>query len=83
MKPLACQNLTKNHEADFRDLSQFDKKLFEQNHELIFKPIKFWKLPPPKKPDFIEPKLLLKTKTLICKTQNANLKTQLIFEKPT
>ena len=31
-------------------------------------------------PDFIEPDILLKTKTLICKTQNANLKTNLILE---
>jgi hypothetical protein len=30
MKPLACQNFDPNHEADFRDLSQFEKKLSEQ-----------------------------------------------------
>jgi hypothetical protein len=34
-------------------------------------------------PDFIEAETLPKTKTLICKTQNANLKTQLVFEKLT
>ena len=31
-------------------------------------------------PNFIEPETLLKTKTLICKTQNANLKTNLILK---
>jgi hypothetical protein len=51
-----------------------------QNHEPILKPIKFWKLPPLKAPDFIEAETLLKTQTLICKTQNANLKTNLILE---
>ena len=30
--------------------------------------------------DFIEPETLLKTETLICKTQNANLKTNLILK---
>jgi len=30
MKPLACQDFDQNIEADFRDLSQFDTKLFEQ-----------------------------------------------------
>jgi hypothetical protein len=29
MKPPACQNLSENHEANFRDLSKFDTKLFE------------------------------------------------------
>ena len=32
-------------------------------------------------PDFIEQETLLKTKTLICKTQNANLKGNLILAK--
>ncbi|MBE7535471.1 MAG: hypothetical protein HS124_07045 [Anaerolineales bacterium] len=31
-------------------------------------------MPPPKTPDFIEPDILLKTETLIFKTQNANVK---------
>ena len=31
-------------------------------------------------PDFIEPDILLKTKTLICKTQNANLKHNLFLK---
>ena len=44
-----------------------------KNHERILKPIKFWKLPPLKTPEFIEPDILLKAETLICKTQNANL----------
>ena len=30
MKPLACQTFPENLEADFRDLSKFDTKLFEQ-----------------------------------------------------
>ncbi|MCB9128096.1 MAG: hypothetical protein H6638_09355 [Ardenticatenales bacterium] len=54
-----------------------------QKPEPIFEKQKLGKLPPLKTPDFIEAKTLLKTQTLICKTQNANLKTQLIFEKPT
>jgi hypothetical protein len=31
-------------------------------------------------PDFIEAETLLKTKTLICKTQNANLRTNLFLK---
>ena len=30
--------------------------------------------------DFVEPDILLKIKTLICKTQNANLKDKLILQ---
>jgi len=51
-----------------------------QRPEPIFEEPKFGKLPPQKMPDFTEAKTLLKTKTLICKTQNANLKRNLIFE---
>ncbi|MCK6463143.1 MAG: hypothetical protein L6Q29_05010 [Candidatus Pacebacteria bacterium] len=51
-----------------------------QKQEPILKPIKFWKLPPLKVPDFIETETLLKTKTLICKTQNANLKRNLFLK---
>jgi hypothetical protein len=40
-----------------------------QKHEPIFKKLKLGKLPPLKMPDFIEAETLLKTKTLICKTQ--------------
>jgi hypothetical protein len=69
MKPLACQNLRKNHEADFGDLNQFDTKFFDQRPEPIFEKQKLGKLPPLKMPDLNKRKLLLKTKTLICKTQ--------------
>ena len=31
-------------------------------------------------PDFIEAEILLKTKTLICKTQNTNLRTNLFLK---
>ena len=57
------------------------QNFLNKNHEPILKPIKLWKLPPLKTPDFIEPDILLKTKTLICKTQNANLKGNLILAK--
>ena len=57
------------------------RNYLNKSHEQILKPINLWKLPPLKTPDFIEPDVLLKTKTLICKTQNANLKTNLIFAK--
>ena len=63
MKPLAYQNLTENLEANFRDLSKFEKKLAEQKTWANFAEM----------PNFIEPENLLKIKTLICKTQNANL----------
>jgi len=55
----------------------------KQKPEPIFRKQKLGKLPPLKKPDLIEAETLLKIKTLICKTQNANLKSQLIFEKLT
>ena len=57
------------------------QNFLNKNHEPILKPIKLWKLPPLKTPDFIEPDILLKTKTLIWKTQNANLKDNLFFAK--
>ncbi len=80
MKPLACQNLSKNHEADLRDLNQFDTKLFDQRPETIFEKQKLGKLPPLKMPDLNKRKLLLKTETLVCKTRNANLKHNLILQ---
>jgi len=46
-----------------------------KNDEPIFKKQRFGKPPPLKKPDLIEIEILLKTKTLIYKTQNAKLKT--------
>ncbi len=51
-----------------------------QKPEPIFEKQKLGKLPPLKVPDFIEAETLLKTKALICKTQNANLKTQLFLK---
>ena len=41
---------------------------------------KFGKLPPLQMPDFIEAETLLKTETLICKTQNANLEHNLFLK---
>jgi len=54
--------------------------LLNQRLEPIFEKPKFGKLPPQKVPDFTEVKTLLKTKTLICKTQNANLKRNLFLK---
>jgi len=51
-----------------------------QKHEPIFEKQRLGKPPPLKKPNFIEPENLLKTKTLICKTQNANLKDEIILK---
>jgi len=59
------------------------QNFLKQKPEPIFEKQKLGKLPLLKMPDFIEAENLLKTKTLICKTQNANLKAQLILEKPT
>ena len=80
---LLAKTLTENIEASFRDSSQFEKKLAKQKIWADFGETKTWKLPPLKMPNFIEPKTLLKTETLICKTRNANLKTKLILKKPT
>ena len=57
------------------------QNFLNKKHEPILKPIKFWKLPPLKMLDFIEPENLLKTETLICKTQNAKLKDNLILQR--
>ncbi|MBK9781904.1 MAG: hypothetical protein IPP55_17975 [Anaerolineales bacterium] len=62
MKPLACQNLSKNHVANFGNLSKFDTKLLKQKPEPIFEEPKFRKLPTAKMPDFTEAKTLLKPK---------------------
>jgi len=70
---LFAKTLLENLETNFRDLSQFDTKLLNQKPEPIFEKQKLGKLPPLKIPDFIEVETLLKTQTLICKTQNANL----------
>ena len=43
MKPLAYQNLTENHEANFRNLSKFEKKLADKKPEPILKRTKTWK----------------------------------------
>jgi hypothetical protein len=51
-----------------------------KNDEPIFEKQRFGKLPPLKMPNSIEPEIFLKTQTLICKTQNANLKDNLILE---
>ena len=73
MKLLAYQNLTENHEADFGDLSKFEKKLFEPKTWADFEEIKIWKIATAKNADFCKPETLPKTWILICKTQNANL----------
>jgi len=52
----------------------------KQKPEPIFRKQKLGKLPPLKKPDLIEAETLPKTKTLICKTQNANLKNNLFLK---
>jgi len=59
------------------------QNFLKQKPEPIFEKQKLGKLPPLKMPNFAQTDTLLKTKTLICKTQNANLKAQLIFEKLT
>ena len=56
------------------------RNFLKQRPEPIFEKQKLGKLPPLKKPDLIEAEILLKTKTLICKTQNANLKNNLFLE---
>jgi len=52
----------------------------KQRPEPIFEKQKLGKLTPLKKPDFIEAETLPKTKTLICKTQNANLTDKIILK---
>jgi len=69
---LFTKTLTKNHEASFRDLSEFDTKLFEQKPWADFRETKTWKTATTKNAKLYWTELLLKTKTLICKTQNAN-----------
>ncbi len=44
MKPLAYQNLTEKHEADFRNLRKFDTKLLNKKPEPILKQAKIWKI---------------------------------------
>jgi len=50
------------------------QNFLNKRHEPILKKEKLGKFPPLKMPNFIEQENLLKTKTLICKTQNADLK---------
>ncbi len=77
---LLTKSLIENLETNFRDLSEFDTKLFEPKPWADFWESKTWKTSTAKNADFCEPETLLKTKTLICKTQNANLKTNLIWK---
>ena len=56
------------------------QNLLNQKPELIFEKQKLGELLPLKMPDLNKRKLLLKTKTLICKTQNANLKRNLFLK---
>ena len=70
LKPISetWANLTRNY--------------LSKNHEPILKPIKFWKLPPIKKPDFIDAETLPKTETLFCKTQMPIWKITWFCEEP-
>ena len=70
---LLAKTFPENFEADFWSLSQFDTKLLNEKTEPILEEQKLGKLLPLKMPDLIEAENLLKTQTLICKTQNANL----------
>jgi hypothetical protein len=72
--------LTENLEADFGDLSQFDPKLLNKKDEADFEANKILKITAAKNADFCKPETLAKTKTLICKTQNANLKRNLFLK---
>jgi hypothetical protein len=56
------------------------QNFLKQKPEPIFRKQKLGKPPPLKKPDLIEAEILLKTKTLFCKTQNANLKHNLFLK---
>ena len=77
---LLTKTLPENHEANFGNLSKFDTKLFEPKTWADFRETKTLQTAAAKNADFCEPETLLKTETLICKTQNANLKRNLIFE---
>ena len=56
------------------------RNFLKQRPEPIFEKQKPGKLPLLKVPDFIEAETLLKTKTLICKIQNANLTDKIILK---
>ena len=60
--------------------AKLKRNFLNEKPKPIFEKQRFGKPPPLKMPDFIEAETLLKTKTLICKTQNANLKTNSILK---
>ena len=60
---LPAKTLTENHEADFRDLSQFEMKLFEPKTWANFQADKIWKITTAKRLDLNKTENLLKPET--------------------
>ena len=83
MKLLAYQNLTENHEANFRDLSKFDPKLFEQKTWLNFEANKILEITTAKNAWLYWTRNFAKNRNLDLQDSKRQFETQLIFEKLT
>ena len=83
MKSLAYQNLTENHETNFRDLRKFEKKLLEQKPWADFWEIKTWKIATAKNAKFYWTRNFAKNPNLDLQDSKLQFEAQLIFEKPT
>ena len=77
---LPAKTLPENLETDFRDLRKFDTNLFETKTWVDFQEIKTWEITTAKNARLDWARNFAKTKTLICKTQNANLTDKIILK---
>ncbi len=80
MKPLAYQNLTESHEANFRNLSKFDTKLFEPKPWADFEETKTWKIATAKNAKLYWTRKLAKNQNPDLQDSNANFTDKLILK---
>ena len=81
MKPSAYQNLIENLEADFRDLSQFDPKIFEPRICADFEETKTWKIATAKSARLEQTKTFAKNQNPDLQDSKRQFENQLYFEK--
>ena len=80
MKSLAYQNLTENHETNFRDLRKFEKKLLEQKPWADFRETKTWETATAKEARLDWSRNFAKNQNLDLQDSKRQFEEQLIFE---
>ena len=80
MKTIACQNFEWKPWSRFLEPDKAKNETAREKDKRRFWGRQTWKIATAKNGNFCKPRTLLKTQTLICKTQNANLKHNLILE---